>query len=418
MSKKKQRLYRRIDKAERCAIENALDSKKSAREIARELGRSPSSVTDEVFRNRTVSRGPNKGERVETTPKDACSKLLRWPHVCNGCNKRHYHCGHKWRCEYVALRAQRLADTVLSESRKGVDLPEDEFERIVAIIRADLARGLSPSQIAQGRANELNIAPSTMYRWIARGYAGMSNMELRRKVGYKPRIRNTLKPTSHGPKRSFAAFLDLDETLRDCACEMDCVIGKAHDMQCILTLYLRSCKFQVCLLLKQKTAHEVVHTLDMLEGVVGKAAFQQMFGLILTDNGSEFSDFSAIEHSSLPGKATRCKVYYCDVRASQQKAGCERNHVELRKLIPKRRGISFDDLKTQDMAIIMSQLNSEPRASMAFMSPIEALIRAYGSAGQKLIDALGIEHIPYEELLLDIKAINRDRQKRGLDPLI
>ena len=38
-----------------------------------------------------------------------------------------------------------------------------------------------------GRAAEFKVAPSTLYRWIDRGYAGMSNMNLHRKVGYKER---------------------------------------------------------------------------------------------------------------------------------------------------------------------------------------------------------------------------------------
>ncbi|WP_160346559.1 hypothetical protein [Adlercreutzia mucosicola] len=88
------------------------------------MGRSQSSVADEVRRNRTVSRGPAKGERVESVPGGACARLQRWPHVCNGCNKRRYHCGRPFRCEYSAARAQGLADGTLSDSRRGVDRSE------------------------------------------------------------------------------------------------------------------------------------------------------------------------------------------------------------------------------------------------------------------------------------------------------
>ena len=52
------------------------------------------------------------------------------------------------------------------------------------------------------------MSPSTIYRWIERGYAGMSNMDLRRKVCYKPRRgRAEPRPTAHGPERSRATFL-------------------------------------------------------------------------------------------------------------------------------------------------------------------------------------------------------------------
>lgn len=68
MPEKGQRRYRRLDRAERAAIERGLDKGRSAREMARDLGRSPSSVADEVRRNRTVSRGPGKGERASEAP--------------------------------------------------------------------------------------------------------------------------------------------------------------------------------------------------------------------------------------------------------------------------------------------------------------------------------------------------------------
>lgn len=68
MSQRRQRPYRRLDRAERAAIERGLDKNRPARAMARDLGRSQSSVADEVRRNRTVTRGPGKGSRVELLP--------------------------------------------------------------------------------------------------------------------------------------------------------------------------------------------------------------------------------------------------------------------------------------------------------------------------------------------------------------
>lgn len=169
MSQRRQRLYRRLDRAERAAIERGLDKNRPARAMARDLGRSQSSVADEVRRNRTVTRGPGRGSRVESVPEGACARLRGWPHVCNGCNRRRYHCSMPFRCEYSAARAQLLADGELSAARRGVDRTEEEFESIAAKIRADLARGLSPAQIADARSSEFRAAPSTIYRWIERG---------------------------------------------------------------------------------------------------------------------------------------------------------------------------------------------------------------------------------------------------------
>ena len=164
---------------------------------------------------------------------------------------------------------------------------------------------------------------------------------------------------------------------------MDAVIGRASDRQCVLTLYLRCCRAQLCLLLPERSSSAAAAALDVPEAAVGGAAFRRMLGLILADNGAEFSDWESLERSCLPGAGARRRACYCDVRQSQQKGGCERNHVELRKLLPKRRGVSFDDLEAADMAAITSQLNSEPRPSMAFMPPLRALLALTGTTAPR-----------------------------------
>ena len=415
--KERQKHYFRLTKADRVAIERALDANKSGRAIAREIARSNSTISDEVKRNRSIVRGPGKGQKVECVPDDVCPKLLAWPWVCNGCKYRRYHCSRKWRCEYSAARAHLSAEELLSQSRRGVNAAEQDFEKMMATIRADVARGLSPAQIVRARTDEFRVSASTIYRWIDKGYAGMSNIDLRRKVGYKPRTEHTTTPTPHGPTRSYKAFCDLPKDRQATAAEMDCVIGRKRDTQCLLTIYHRPSKFQLAMPLKEKTSSEVSSALDALERICGKEVFVRLFGVLLTDNGSEFSCFETLERSVFPGKTSRTNVYYCDVRQSQQKAGCERNHVELRKLLPKRRGISFDDLDGQDCAELMSQLNSEPRASLMGLSPIAVLKHALPHEAEVLCDALSIREVPYEELDLTIGALNAERAMRGLPPL-
>ena len=389
--KRRQKRYRRLDRAERAAIQNGLERGWSCRRMARELGRSPSTVADEVSRNRTVAKGPGKGERVRGVPDDACPRLLSWPRCCYGCRHLRYRCRRRWRCEYSAARAQALADAELRESRIGVDRDEAGFEYAMGLIRCDVARGLSPQQIALGRAGQIGASPSTIYRWISRGYAGMCDLDLRRKCGYKPRSRaEPPRATAHGGARSFSAFMGLPEEERAAACEMDTVIGLRSDRRCLLTLYLRAFRFQLA----------------------------RLFPLLLTDNGAEFSDCAAIERSALDPAARRCSVYYCDARQSQQKGGCERNHVEVRKILPKGRGISFDRLGGRDCAVLMSHLNSEPRPSLGGMCAIDMLLAALGADGRELLDALGVEKVPYGELDMTVGAVEADRRRRGEGPLM
>ena len=130
-------------------------------------------------------------------------------------------------------------------------------------------------------------------------------------MSYKPRSKKrAVVPTAHGETRAYAAFTALGGEVAASACEMDTVIGSKLDRQCILTLYLRPSKFQLALLLREKTSDEVVQKIDMLEKLLGKASFIRLFGLILTDNGTEFYQYRRIERSTL-GAVKRTRVYYC-----------------------------------------------------------------------------------------------------------
>ena len=320
------------------------------------------------------------------------------------------------RMEYKAALAQAASEKTRSESRRGINRREEDFERIAFEIRSAILDGKSPEQICLAKPH-LGLAPSTLYRWAERGYFSMSPMDFRRRVGYRPRKgQSERRPTSHGEERSYAAFCALPEEQRARACEMDTVLGKARDEQCLLTLFLRPCKVQPVLLLPKKASGAVASALDSLERAMGKHPFKRLFGIILTDNGVEFADTAAIEASAFGGDA-RCKVYYCDVRASQQKGACERNHVELRKMLPKRRGISFDDLTERDCAFVMSHVNSQPRPSLMGMSPLGMLRAADEEARDALCVALGMEEIPFDALALTLDAVNAQRAERGLGPL-
>lgn len=68
------------------------------------------------------------------------------------------------------------------------------------------------------------------------------------------------------------------------------------------------------------------------------------------------------------------------------------------------------------MAVVMSQLNSEPRSSLMNMPPTAMLKAADPEGADALMAALGIEEIPYEELDLTIGAIDRDRRRGACCP--
>lgn len=259
---------------------------------------------------------------------------------------------------YSARRAQEAADAELSASRSGIDETEEGAAAKLAAIRDGLARGLSPQQIA---ATTPGLSASTVYRWVDAGYDGMTNMELRRKVGYRPRSRRAPKrATSHSARRSHASFLALGEDACAAAWEMDTVEGSRGDSARLLTLLHRPSRFQLALPLPDGTCASVLAALSSLRGVLGEDGARRAFGAVLTDNGSEFADEGAVA-ALLGERDGETRLFYCDPRQSQQKGACEKNHVEIRKLLPKGAGARFDRLTAADCALLMSQVNSEPR---------------------------------------------------------
>ena len=262
------RAYGRLTRHERDTIQRMLERRASCREIARELGRSPSTVSAEVSSHRFVTAPkPRRGERVDagTDLSAACPRLAAWPRCCNGCGRyRAVGCKRRPHVFYEARAAQLCADSVLVSSRRGIDADEPAAAARLEAIRDCLRRGLSPEQMAARNGGPVDLSPSTIYRWVSAGYDGMTNMELRRKVGYRPRKRAAGRAaTRRSARRSHAAFLALGEDACAAAWEMDTVEGAREDSACLLTLLHRPSRLQLALPLGGKTAGCVAAALEL-----------------------------------------------------------------------------------------------------------------------------------------------------------
>ena len=415
------RAYGRLTRHERNTVQRMLERGASCRQIARELGRSPSTVSSEVASHRfvTAPRG-RRGERVDTGTdlSAACPRLAAWPRCCNGCGRyRAVGCKRRPHVFYDARAAQLCADSALVSSRRGIDADEPAAAEALALIRDGLRRGLSPEQLSARNGGPVDLSPSTIYRWVAAGYDGMTNMELRRKVGYRPRSHRAPKrATPHSARRSHSAFLELGEDACAAAWEMDTVEGARGDSARLLTLLHRPSRLQLALPLPDGTCASVLAALGGVRSALGAGGTARVFGAVLTDNGSEFADEGAIA-ALLGEREGETRLFYCDPRQSQQKGACERNHVEIRKLLPKGAGIRFDRLAAADCALLMSHVNSEPRGTLGFATPARAFRAMLGADAAALLDAYGIEDVPVGELDLTPGLIARARAERGDAPL-
>ena len=411
------RAYGRLTRHERDTVQRMLERRASCREIARELGRSPSTVSAEVASHRFVTAPKSRrGERVDASAdlSAACPRLAAWPRCCNGCGRyRAIGCKRRPHIFYEARAAQLCADSVLVSSRRGIPAAAEAL----AHIRDGLRRGLSPEQLSARNGGPVDLSPSTIYRWVSAGYDGMTNMELRRKVGYRPRKRAAGRAaTRHSARRSHAAFLALGEDACAAAWEMDTVEGAREDSACLLTLLHRPSRLQLALPLAEKTAGRVAAALGDIREVLGADGMGRVFRAVLTDNGTEFSDERAI--ADLVGEGPgETRLFYCDPRRSDQKGACERNHVEIRKLLPKGSGLRFDRLAPADLALAMSHVNSEPRGALGFSTPARAFRAMLGEDAAALLDAYGVEDVALGDLDLTPGLIERARAERGDAPL-
>lgn len=270
------RAYGRLTRHERDTVQRMLERRASCREIARELGRSPSTVSAEVASHRFVTAPKaRRGERVDASAdlSAACPRLAAWPRCCNGCGRyRAIGCKRRPHVFYEARAAQLCADSVLVSSRRGIDADEPAAAARLEAIRDCLRRGLSPEQMAARNGGPVDLSPSTIYRWVSAGYDGMTNMELRRKVGYRPRKRAAGRAaTRHSARRSHAAFLALGEDACAAAWEMDTVEGAREDSACLLTLLHRPSRLQLALPLEEKTAGCVADALEGVRAILGAA---------------------------------------------------------------------------------------------------------------------------------------------------
>ena len=111
------RAYGRLTRHERDTVQRMLERGASCRQIARELGRSPSTVSAEVASHRFVTAPrERRGERVDASAdlSAACPRLAAWPRCCNGCGRyRAIGCKRRPHVFYEARAAQLCADSVL-----------------------------------------------------------------------------------------------------------------------------------------------------------------------------------------------------------------------------------------------------------------------------------------------------------------
>ena len=427
MAATKTRTHRQLDLERRKLIEKGLDGRRTLTYISQEVGVNVSTIRREILRNRrndgaSRSMGADKTDCaylksckkksicdifcdkrlckrcVMRKCNDICSDyemrecptVTKAPFVCNGCD--HYGKCTIRRYRYSAESAQAQSSRRSTEARRGIDLTEEEMSVLVDSVHVGLAKGQSIHHIFE--TYDLPCSERSFYRYVENQSIPIKSIDLAKKVKYKKRKRKKDPPRSsvHFAGHEYEDYLELPEEDRSIVTEVDTVWGKKSDRKCILSLHRADLHFQIYLLLQSRTTDEVVRALNWLE-MCCEGRFSEFFGLMLFDRGSEFDDISGMERSC-ESDHRRCAVYFADPNRPDQKGSCEKNHVELRKVLPK--GTSLQNMDAFILADICSHVNSSIRKGCGNASPLQIAMLCMP---QSLFENLGLILVPPKDVV-------------------
>jgi IS30 family transposase len=145
---------------------------------------------------------------------------------------------------------------------------------------------------------------------------------------------------------------------------------------------------------ESNTSKSVINIFNYLDKILGKELFNQIFPVILTDNGSEFSNPKAIEYrETFP--SLRTHVFYCDAGSPYQKGAIEVNHELIRRVLPK--GSSFNHLRQEDINLMMNHINSYKRKKLNNRSPYETFSFYHG---EEVLQKLGCILVAASDIMI------------------
>lgn len=405
---------------ERLQIEKFLKERKTFKEIGRCIGRDCNCIRNEIKRHlietKTVSKNRffnncvyrstckisnryqscDENHHCSNYKRDFCELLKKPPYCCNGC-KDFYKCRIN-KLEYKADYAHKQYIQNISESRQGITYNDNELKQLNDILY-DLVvnKGQSIHHAYINNIDSIMCSEREIYNLINNGYLSIKNIDLPRTVQRKKRESKKVAlkiDKKCRVNRKYSDFLNFKRNNKDLSIvEMDSVIG-IKGGKCLLTLHIVNCNFMIAFIREKNDSKSVIDIFNYLECILGIELFKKIFGIVLTDNGSEFSNPLKLEFNE--NGEFRTRIFYCDPGHSEQKGSCENNHELIRRVLPQ--GTSFDELTQQDIFLMMSHINSYKRKALNDCSPLQLFSTLYG---RNTANKLCITHIKANNIVLN-----------------
>lgn len=391
--------YNHLIRDERDTIQYMLDKGHTFTSISIAIKKDRTTISKEVKRNRYIKGYEDDfNQRYINHAVEACD-ILKKRLVCNFCKNKGY-CS-KRKLYYNSKLANEKYLINLKDSRVGVNIKSEVVEEIErSIVPLIKNKKQSINQVHIAHKDILFFSTPTLYRYIDLGVLSLTNLDLPKKVKYKPR-----KDTEEREHKRELALLNgrkIDDYFnylskhKNCSrLQLDTVIGTQTSSKVLLTLIIVETNFMFIRLLDKKNIESVNKQFDIFKNKLGIKLYAKLFETVLTDNGSEFYDPLHIEIDYNTGEKI-ANVFYCKPYSSWQKGCIEKNHEFIRKVFPK--GTNFDNFNDNIIFKLESNINNIPRKKFKGKSPYQLTNKLY----PELIDILKYPFITSDDITLNI----------------
>lgn len=325
---------------------------------------------------------------------EKCPRLSRPPYVCNGCPDLKKCTLEK--CFYQAVYAEEEYRTMLREAQEGISLSEAEVKHLDSILSPLIKKGQSLNHILVNNRDSIMVSRSTIYRLIDYNVFTARNIDLPRKVRYsrrKVRVHAKIDKKCRVGRTYEDFLLFMQEHPHLPVTQIDSVEGKKGG-KVLLTIHFVKAEFMLSFLREANDFQSVIDIFEKLYLELRPDRFQKLMPVLLADNGTEFSNPSAIELDRQENPRTR--MFYCDPSAPYQKGSAERNHELILCFFPK--GTSLDPYTQDQISLMMDHINSYCRESLGNKTPYEMMAFLYG---EDILDLLGCHKIAPNEVTMN-----------------
>lgn len=308
--------YNQLTENERYQIYALKKAGHSQKEIAVLLGRSPSTISRELMRNKGL-RG------------------------------------------YRPRQAQRLSDARRKEAGKACKVTDDIRATIGTLIRQEL----SPQQVVSylARHKRLSLHHETVYQLIYADKASGGDLYTHLRVASKPYRKRYGSYDRRGKIKNRVSIDDrpavVDRGSRIGDWEGDTVIGKGRK-SALLTMVERKTLYTVIVRLTGKRADLLAEA-----AIEGMKHLKNRVKTITLDNGLEFARHEAI------AEGLEADIYFAHPYASWERGINENTNGLIRQYFPK--GTDFNEVSDVEIEYVMNRLNNRPRATRGNRSPNE-----------------------------------------------